>query len=196
MSFISITAIFFFMLDPLGNLGWFQRTIQHFPEEKRLKWALTDMIYGLLVVVFFTLVGQILLSILNISKPTISIATAAILFLSAIRILFADPEESVDSLGSIPRFVPIAVPMIARPSFITTILLYSVIDDDIIKILTALLIAWLVSVSIYLNHNILVKILKKNGLRAIERLIGMILVMISIQRLLEGIKMIIEDLSV
>jgi len=122
------------MLDPLGNINWFQKTIQYFPQEKRTQWALT--------------------------------------------------------------FVPIAVPMIAKPSFITTILLYNEIETDSTKILTALIIAWLISVTIYLNHTILVRALKKNGLRAIERLIGMILVMISIQRLLEAIKMIVVDLSV
>lgn len=195
MSFVSITAIFFFMLDPLGNLKWFQKTISYFPEKMRLRWALIDMIYGLLVITFFTLVGQLLLSILNISKPTVSVATAAILFLSAIRILFANPEQTVDASSSIPRFVPIAVPMIARPSFITTILLYSEFEDDFFKIVSALLISWLIAVSIYLNHAFLMRILKKNGLKALERLIGMVLVMISIQRLLEGIKMVVIDLS-
>lgn len=94
-----------------------------------------------------------------------------------------------DDLDEDPLIVPLAVPVIAGPSVLATlILLVENHPERITDSLTSLVLAWMVTACILYFSPFFYKILGNRGLKAIERLMGMILISISVQMLLNGFK--------
>jgi multiple antibiotic resistance protein len=97
-----------------------------------------------------------------------------------------------DQLEGEPFIVPLAIPLVAGPSALATLLLLVNSDPtNMLSWLSVLMIAWTLTAVILLSAPIFYKILKRRGLAAIERLMGMILIMISVQMSVTGIKSIL-----
>jgi multiple antibiotic resistance protein len=142
------------------------------------------------VLVFFLFTGRFILELLQISDPALTLAGGVILFLIAIRMVFPTPETSMqEGVDGEPFIVPLAIPYVAGPSALATeLLLISREPDRWRDWLCALVLAWLVaSVIIYFASN-LRHVLGSKGLIAVERLMGMVLITVSIQMLLSGIR--------
>jgi small neutral amino acid transporter SnatA (MarC family) len=143
------------------------------------------------VLVFFLFFGRALLSMLQISQPSLSISGGIILFLIAIKMIF--PISESDLFGSAPDgeplIVPLAIPLVAGPSAMTTILiLVSREHQHLSHWFIALFCAWLISAVILLLSNSLCKLLGERGLTALERLMGMLLTVIAVQMFMTGLQ--------
>ncbi|MFT5995707.1 MAG: multiple antibiotic resistance protein [Glaciecola sp.] len=141
--------------------------------------------------------GQGLLTFLQVKQETVSIAGGIILFIIAIKMIFPKPG-GVMSLpeGEEPLIVPLAVPMVAGPSTMAAlILLANQQPDKMMEWSLALLLAWGLTAVILLMSGPFHRLLTDKGLRAIERLMGMILVMIAIQMLLNGVTAYIRHIA-
>jgi len=138
----------------------------------------------------FNFLGEYIFSLLGISDITIHLATGIILFLIAIKILF----PSMDSLrANLPKgepwIIPIAVPLIAGPSLLASIMLFADLVPSQWIMIGSLALATLASLIVFLFAKVLFRFLGKNGLLALEKLMGMVLVLIGVQRFAEGLQL-------
>lgn len=188
MSIITAAVMLFLIMDPVGNLPVFLSILRHLPAERRRRVMVRELIISLAVMLLFLFAGQELLNLLNLKQEAVSIAGGIVLFLIALRMIFPS-EGGVTGLpeGEEPLIVPMAIPMIAGPSILAALVLLShQYPDQMTDWVLALFIAWGGSSVILMFYEQLHKILGERVLTAMERLMGMLLVMISVQMLLDG----------
>src|SRR5699024_5726807 len=148
---------------------------------------------GIMLVFMFT--GQGLLNMLSISIPAMTAAGGVMLMLIALRLIFPTQEKNMRvEVEEEPFVVPIAIPYIAGPSILATELLLIAQEPDRWPVwLGAILIAWTATLIILYLGADLRKLLGDRGLMAMERLMGMILVLIATQMLLTGVVETLKD---
>lgn len=176
-------------MDPLGNLPIYMSVLKTIDPKRRRVVIIRELVIALVILMAFLHSGQALLDFLKIKQETVSIAGGIILFIIAIKMIFPRPGGIMGlPAGEEPFIVPLAVPMIAGPSTMAAlILLANQEPNKMTQWSVALFAAWLISAIILTMSNTFHRILGEKGLNAIERLMGMILVMIAIQMLLNGI---------
>lgn len=189
MTLINLAIILFLIMDPLGNITSFLTLMRDIPPQRQRYIIIREMLIALAAMVAFNYLGEFIFDILNVSEPALRLASGVILFLVAIKILF----PSIDSLranlpAGEPFVTPLAIPLIAGPSLLATIMLFAHIEPSQLNMMGAILLAWGGAVVVLLFGSRLKDILGTNGLMACERLMGMILVMLAIQRFLEGVQ--------
>lgn len=196
LEIMAAATMLFLIMDPLGNLPIFMSVLKGIDEKRKTKVVLRELLFALVILMIFLHSGQALLSFLNIEQETVSIAGGIILFIIALRMIFPKPGGVMNlPPGEEPFIVPLAVPMIAGPSTMAAlILLANQEPNQMTQWSLALFAAWLASAAILLMSNKVHKYLGEKGLRAIERLMGMILVMIAIQMLLNGVTSFIQHI--
>ncbi len=187
MSFFSLTLILFLIMDPLGNLPSFLSLTKHLNPSERTKIIVREMFIALAIMVCFNYIGEFIFEFLSLSDTTLHISSGVILFLIAIKVLFTAPDSPRANLpDGTPFIFPLAVPLIAGPGLLATIMLFAHMESSQAIMIFAILTAWLISVIILSFSQQIRQILGIKGLIACERLIGMVLVIISVQRLMEG----------
>jgi len=186
---LSAATMLFLIMDPLGNLPIYMSVLKTIEPKRRRIVIMRELCIALFILVVFLHSGQALLDFLQIKQETVSIAGGIILFLIALRMIFPQPGGIMGlPAGDEPFIVPLAIPMIAGPSTMAALILLSNQKPNMMTEWTiALCAAWLVSAIILSMSNTVHRILGEKGLNALERLMGMILVMIAIQMLLNGI---------
>jgi len=186
----SATVLLFLTMDPLGNVPIFMKVLDAVPEARRRRVVLRELLLALAIMVVFLIAGESLLKLLQLSREAISIAGGIILFLIAIKMVFPVPRSSQieEPLDGEPLLVPLAIPLVAGPSVLATLLLLVTRDPGHIGWWAlALLMAWGVTALILLASTRLQRLLGQRGLVALERLMGLVLVAISVQMFLDGI---------
>lgn len=196
MTFISATLLLFLVMDPLGNIPLYLTALKNVDAKRRTKVILRELLIALLVMVIFLFSGQAFLSALHISEPALTATGGVILFLIAIKMIFPQASHTDVQNDEEPFIVPLAIPYVAGPSALATLLLIMNGEPERwLEWLGALFAAWLMTGVILLAAGPLAKVLRNRGLIAIERLMGMILVAIAIQMLMNGIAEFYESLS-
>ncbi len=187
MTVLSATILLLLVLDPLGNIPLFISALSKVPKRKRVRIILRESLIALFVLIFFLFFGKWILTTLHLDEPSLGIAGGVILFLIAIRMIF--PVKSVASDDNEePFIVPLAIPLIAGPSAIATVLLFTAKEPHMWgKWLAAVCGAWAISTVILSASSVFNRFLGERGLAAMERLMGMILATISVQMLMTGI---------
>lgn len=186
---LSAAVTLFLIMDPLGNIPVFLSTLQNVDPKRRTFILIRETIIALIVMLVFLFIGQYLLDFLGLRQESISIAGGIILFLIALKMIFPREKNLVETQPEEePFIVPLAIPMIAGPSLLATLLLLVRSEPDrLFDWLVALLIAWGITSLILLASPFVQKVLKDRGLIAMERLMGMILVALSVQMFLNGV---------
>ena len=190
MSMLSAALLLFLVLDPLGNIPLFLVALKNVDPAKHKRIIIRELLIGLLVLIFFLFMGRYFLVLMHVSKPALSISGGIVLFLIAIKMIFSGAEE-VFGIGieGEPFIVPLAIPLIAGPSAMATVLLLMAQEPARwLEWLAALLGAWALTVIILLFSKGLRRLLKTRGLIALERLMGMILTTVSVEMLVTGIR--------
>lgn len=197
MTLASAAVLLFLVMDPLGNIPFFLSALGVVPAERRQRVVLRELLVALGLLVVFLFIGQYLLSLLQISEPALAVSGGVILLLIALRMIFPSPNRPLEErvVGE-PFIVPLAVPYVAGPSALATVvLLMSQAPERWPEWLAALLLAWLASSLILLSASRLSRFLSDRGLLAMERLMGMILITVAIQMMMGGIEMAMGDLE-
>ncbi len=184
----SAAIMLFLIMDPLGNLPIFMSVLKSIEPKRRQVILVRELLFAFVILFIFLFSGQSVLNFLNVGQETVSIAGGIILFLIALKMIFPQTGgANALAVGEEPFLVPLAIPMIAGPSTLAAlILLANQNPDRMLDWSIALGAAWLVSAVILMFSNVFHKLLGERGLAAMERLMGMILVMIAIQMLLDG----------
>ncbi|CAM4183572.1 MULTISPECIES: YhgN family NAAT transporter [Shewanella] len=189
MDIFSAAVMLFLIMDPLGNLPIFASILRHIEPKKRRKVLVRELLFALIIMMLFLFAGEAILSFLNLRSESVSIAGGIILFLIAIRMIFPQPGGVVGlAAGEEPFIVPMAIPLMAGPSVLAALILLAHTDSSRMMDWTiALFAAWAASAVILLFYKLFTKLLGEKGLTAVERLMGMVLVMISVQMFLDGV---------
>jgi len=188
MDIYTATITLILVMDPLGNIPVFISVLNPVEAKRRWKIILRESVFAFILLTLFLFFGQNILHDLGISEPALGIAGGIILFLIALKMIFPNTASQQERYTGEPFIVPLAIPLVAGPSAMATILLFATQHPDkTTSLFIALCIAALVVTLILLLSNPLRNILGKKGLVAIERLMGMILTTISVQMFLTGI---------
>ena len=194
MDILSATILLFLILDPLGNIPIFLSYLEK--SKKRYRVLARELILALIILYIFLFFGRQFLNVLNLSQESVSISGAIILFIIAIRMIFPSSKSYGDEeIEGDPLLVPLAIPLVAGPSILATlILLVSQYPDKLMDLSIALFIAWFISAVILFSATAMQSYLGKRGMIAIERLMGMVLIAVAVQMFLNGIKIFLQSL--
>ena len=186
----TVSVTLFFIMDPLGNVPIFNAVLANFSEKRRMLIVARELCIALAILLLFLFSGNAILGFLGLSQSSLNIAGGVLLFIIALRMIFPKPlHETEVSDGEDPFLVPLAIPMIAGPSTIAVLLLLSSSEPDrMLEWSVALVLAWLGTTVLLIASPFLMKVLGTRGSRALERLMGMILVILATQMLLNGIR--------
>jgi len=194
MDTMTAFATLVFVMDPLGNIPVFLSALKGIPAKRQQQIILRELIIALAVLLVFLFVGKQILAFLGLSEESIRISGAIVLFLIAIRMIFPQKGGIMgDHSEGEPFVVPLAIPCVAGPSTLAVLMLLANSGDQrLFDWILALVGAWLVSSIILMGSTKISKLLGTRGLIAVERLMGMILVMMSVQMMLDGISTFVE----
>ena len=189
MTIASAALLLFLILDPLGNVPVVLSLLRSLPPRRQLVVIARELLIALVVLLLFLWFGKYALEAMHLRQESVSIAGGIVLFLIGIRMIFPTPEGVMGELpDGEPFIVPVAIPMIAGPSGMAAVMLMGTqYPDRMGEWSLALIIAWLASAAILLMAPLLYRLLGRRVLTAVERLMGMLLVAISVQMLLDGI---------
>ncbi len=190
MTIVSTAVLLFLVMDPLGNVPLFVVALRDV-EPRRHAWiVLREMVIALAVMVLFLMLGRHVLELFHISMPSLGMAGGIILFLIAIRMIFPTGGPLFgETPGGEPFIVPLAIPLVAGPSALVTLMIISTRDPGgWPRHLAALLASWLVSLAILVSSAPLKRLLGQRVLIATERLLGMILTAVAVQMFENGFR--------
>ena len=189
MDVLSAIVTLFLVMDPLGNVPLFLSVLKTVPGQRRQRVLLRELGIAYGVLVGFLLIGNALLQFLGLDPEAVSVAGGIVLFLIALRMIFPG-QGSLTEGGpeGEPFVVPLAIPLIAGPSTLATLLLLErTVHGSTMTLLLVVTVAWALGGVILLSSTFLYRALGQRGLIAMERLMGMLLVMVSVQMLMNGI---------
>lgn len=185
---LSVATTLFFIMDSLGNIPAFHSVLKQFNVRSRIKIILRELIIALAILFVFLLAGTRILGFIGLSQPSLNISGGILLFIIAIRMVFPSERILYGYYDGDPLIVPLATPLIAGPSTIAVLLFMSSSQPDrIFEWSISLLIAWSLSTAVLLSSQYMLKYLGDKVLKAIERLMGMILILIAVQMFLDGL---------
>lgn len=190
MEVLSAAVILFLVMDPIGNVPLFLSLLKSVPASRRY-WVLTrELLVALVVLMLFLVCGRFALDLLHLRQESISIAGGIVLLLIGIKMIFPPAEGLFGEIESgEPFIVPMAIPCIAGPSAMAVLMLLGNQNPEASSWnwVAALLIAWLATGAVLFGATALYRVLGSRVLKALERLMGMILVALSVQMLLDGL---------
>jgi MarC family membrane protein len=188
-TFWSATILLILITDPVGNIPIFANALRHVPPQRRPWVILREILIAFVLLLAFMFVGEGFLRVMNLSELALQIGGGVILFLIALRMVFPPPESTDAEQMTEPLIVPLAVPAVAGPSALATVLLLvSQQPAQRIEWIAALCVTMLVSAVVLVSAERIERVIGRRPLVAVERLMGLVLVSVAIEMLLRGIK--------
>jgi MarC family membrane protein len=196
-SFISAIVLLVLVTDPLGNIPLFIGLLRQVDPARRQRIIIREVLFAFAILLFFAFIGQRVLKVMHLTDTSLGIAGGVILFLIALKMIFPQPEGRVGHpIHGEPFLVPLAIPFIAGPSAIATVLLLvSREPHRLWEWLAALSVAMAVSAVVLGFAEKIADFLGEQVTMAFERLMGLVLTAIAIEMLLAGIEKFVRQLS-
>lgn len=195
-TFASAVALLLLVFDPFGNIPIFISALREVPPERRRAIILRECLIAFGVLVLFVFVGGPFMRVLGLSEQSLQIGGAVVLMLVAIRMVFPTPEGVYGRApGGEPFIVPLAVPALAGPSALATVLL--LVSRDPARTwhwVGAIALALAASAAILAFAERLQALLGERATVAFERLMGLILAAIAVELMLRGIRAFVASL--
>lgn len=189
--FVSSVFTLTLVMDPLGNIPMFVAALKNVPEARRRRVILRELFIALGIMGFFLLFGKSIVAALSLDLTAMAVAGGIVLFVIALQMIFP-PQHSTFAEGpeGEPFIVPLAIPLIAGPSTLTTVLLFSLSSPGQLWHWAGVIgVSWVINALILGGlSEWLSRLLGQRGLLAMEKLMGMILVTISVQMIMTGLK--------
>jgi MarC family membrane protein len=188
-TFLSATILLLLITDPIGNIPVFANALKHVHPERRPKVILREILIAFGLLLTFMFVGEGFLRVMNLSELSLQIGGGVILFLIALRMVFPPHAAEVDDLLTEPLIVPLAIPAIAGPSALATVLLLvSQQPDKRMEWIGALCVTMIISAVVLVSAERIQRLIGTRLVVAIERLMGLVLVSVAIEMMLRGAK--------
>lgn len=190
MDIFSIAVLIFLVTDPFGNIAIYIAALKNVEPRRRIWIAARELLFALALLLLFLTFGDKVLSSLGLSREATAIAGGIILFVIAMRLIFPSPQGLLgDVPDGEPMLVPLATPAVAGPSALAVLMtLRNTHTGPLWELYLALLLAWAATAFILLQASFLQRFLGTRGLTAVERLMGMLLIMLSVDMLLDNLQ--------
>ena len=189
MTIASAALLLFLILDPLGNIPVFLSLLRPLPAHRRRIVLVRELLIALVVLMVFLWGGKYALDLMHLRQESVSIAGGIVLFLIGLRMIFPPPEGLLGELpGGEPFIVAMAIPGVAGPSAMAALLLLTNTQPGrTADWAIALVGAWLATAVILLCSTYLFRWLGESVLTALERVMGMLLIALSVQMFMAGV---------
>jgi small neutral amino acid transporter SnatA (MarC family) len=194
MDILAVAVLVFLVTDPFGNTAIYLAALKNVAPERRLRVTLRELLFALALLMLFLTFGEKVLSGLGLSRESTAIAGGIILFVIAMRMIFPGPQGVLGDLpDGEPMLVPLATPALAGPSALAMLMtLRNTFEGPLWELYVAVFFAWAATALILLQATALQRYLGPRGLSAIERLTGMLLIMLSVDMLLDNLQSILH----
>jgi MarC family membrane protein len=190
-TFLSALVLLLLVLDPFGSLPIFISVMRNVSPERRTRVAVRESALAFGVLVVFMLAGQAFLTVMRLSERSLEVAGGVILLIIAVRMIFASGGEvyAADAKAREPFIFPLAVPLLAGPSAMATVLLLASRQPErLFDWVGALTVAMLVSAAVLLGADRIRRWIGSSMVSAIEKLMGLVLTAIAVEMILAGLK--------
>ncbi|HET7547698.1 MAG TPA: MarC family protein [Usitatibacter sp.] len=194
--FLSAIILLLLVVDPFGNVPVVNTMLTGVPVARRRKIIVRECGIAFVLLAAFMLFGPEILAVMHLSETSLSIAGGVILFMIAIRMVFAHPEGAfgLEPRGE-PFIVPLAIPLISGPSALATVMLLASRQPRELGMLSgALVVTMSITTLVLLVGERLQRWMGDRGMQAVARLMGLILTAIAVEMLLGGIRMFVEGM--
>ena len=187
--FASATILLLLITDPFGNIPIFVNALRDVPPERRIQVILREVLIAFLLLLAFMFVGDSFLRVMHLSELSLQIAGAVVMFLIALRMVFPSERPEAEPLAGEPLIVPLAIPALAGPSALATVmLLVSQAPGRRLEWVAALCVTMAVCAVILVLSERIQRLAGDRVMMAFERLMGLILVAIAVEMFLRGLK--------
>jgi MarC family membrane protein len=190
-NFLSALVLLLLVLDPLGSLPIFISVMKGVAPERRSIVAVREVTIAFGVLLAFMLTGQGFLRLMHLSERSLEVAGGVILLIIAMRMVFQSGGEvyAGDGKQREPLIFPLAVPLLAGPSAMATVLLLASRQPDLlVEWIGALTVAMGVSGLVLMSADRIRKLIGHSMVSAIEKLMGLVLTAIAVEMVLAGLK--------
>lgn len=189
MDLFTIAFSLFLLMDPVGNIPLYISFLKNVKRGRQNAVIFRELLIALGVIILFSFLGEGLMDFLSIQNDTIQIAGGIILFLISLKMIFPKAHHETEDMphDGEPFIVPLAIPLVAGPSVLAAVMIYTKQETSNWVMIGAILLAWLASLLILLSAPWLKDRLGWRGIAACERLMGLILILISVQMFLAGL---------
>lgn len=193
-TFASATILLLLITDPIGNIPIFVNALRGVAAERRMRVILREVLIAFLLLLAFMFVGDGFLRLMNLSELSLQIAGAVVMFLIALRMIFPPAQADAAPLEDEPLIVPLAIPALAGPSALATVmLLVSQAPARRLEWVAALCVTMAVCAVVLVLSERIQRLAGNRVMMAFERLMGLILVAISVEMLLRGIRLFVTQ---
>lgn len=195
MNLFAIAFSLFLLMDPIGNIPFYISFLKGVSPRRQKVVIVRELLIALGIIILFSFLGNELMDFLKVSADTIQIAGGIILFLICLKMIFPTNNHDVNETlphTTEPFIVPLAVPLVAGPSVLAAVMIYTRQEMNMGIMLGAILLAWAASLIILLASSYLKTLLGWRGILAMERLMGLILTLIAVQMFLSGLSTFIK----
>lgn len=182
----SIALLLFIVLDPFGNLVTLNTLLAASTPARRRRIIIRESVIALAILLIFVVGGRAILTALGLQPYTLGIAGGIVLFMIALGMVFPTRRVIDDDPLDDPLVVPIAMPLIAGPGAISIVMLLSQ-QTSAATVAAGVLLAWVPTVTLLIASTWLFRLLGPRGSQALERLMGILLVVIAVQMVLDGV---------
>ncbi|GAB3418750.1 MarC family protein [Massilia agilis] len=195
-SFFQTFILLLLVTDPFGNVPLFVSALNPVAPARRSRIVVRECAIAFLLLLLFMFFGRHFLAALNLTEVSLRIGGSVILLLIAIRMVFPHPDGVLGRTeGGEPFIVPLAIPALAGPSALATVLLFTANSTEEVAIhvaaLGAVAVVWL---AVFLSADRLQRLLGTQVMTAFERLMGLILTAMSVEMLLGGVRAFVKTL--
>lgn len=185
----SLAFSLFILMNPIGNVPIFVSVLEGIDQKRQRAIIFRELLIALGIIIAFNYIGEFLLDALKVSQDAVLISGGIILFLIALKLIFPSPEDKEAQRKrkkEEPLIVPLAVPLVAGPAILAVVVIYSKQESSFITV-SAIIIAWIASALVLLSSILIRKFLGPRGIQACEKLMGLILTLLSVQMFLQGV---------
>lgn len=191
-TFASATILLLLITDPFGNIPIFVNALRSVAPERRMRVILREVLIAFLLLLAFMFVGDGFLRVMNLSDLSLQIAGAVVMFLIALRMIFPSSRYEPEPLEGEPLIVPLAIPALAGPSALATVmLLVSQAPARRMEWIAALCVTMAVCAVVLVLSERIQRVAGDRVMMAFERLMGLILVAVAVEMFLRGLKVFI-----
>lgn len=193
----SAAILLLLVVDPFGNIPLVVAALQNVAPQRRMLVVVRECVAAFVLLGVFMVGGQEFLRLMHLSAVSLSIAGGIILFLIAIRMVFHHRDGVFGEVpGGEPFIVPVAVPLIAGPSALATVMLMASRDPEHMGTwFGALSLAMAANTVVLMSAQKLQHVLGERALVAFERLMGLVLTALAVEMLLSGVRSFVESLA-
>ncbi|GAB7526189.1 MarC family protein [Paraburkholderia edwinii] len=195
-NFLSATILLILITDPLGNIPLFVSCLRGVTPHRRAVVILREVAIAFGILLAFMLAGDRFLRMMHLTDLSLRIGGGIVLFLIAIRMIFPHPDGLTGvTRGGEPLIVPLAIPALAGPSALATVmLLTSQAPGKMLEWIAALCVTMVVCAIVLVMSERIQQWLGERTVTAFERLMGLVLVAISVEMILAGIRAFVHQL--